>query len=86
MLSSRNQACAAMAIALLTTSTAMAQFGGRGLQIPVSAQNIMLLNGEAVQKELGLSDEQTKAVTDLARQMQAEAMEILSGLQDLTPE
>ncbi len=75
-----------LAIAMLMTTSASAQFGGRGFRIPPSAQNIMLLSGEAVQKELSLNPEQSKAIGELATQMQAEAMEIFSGLQDLTPE
>ena len=46
----------------------------------------MLLSTEAVQKELGLSEDQTKNINEVANQMKAEAMEIMSGLQDLTPE
>ncbi len=76
----------ALAVAALMTSSASAQLGGRGFQIPAAAQNIMLLNSEAVQKELALKTEQTKQISDLASQMQSDAMEIFSGLQDLTPE
>lgn len=76
----------ALALTLLMTASAAAQLGGRGLQIPPTVQNIMLMRSEAVQKELGLKEEQTKAIGEVAAQMQSEAMEIFSGLQDLTPE
>ena len=56
------------------------------MRFPPSLQNIFMLRSEAVQKELGLSDEQKKAVAAIAGQLQQEAMEIISGLQDLTPE
>jgi hypothetical protein len=39
-----------------------------------------------VQKELDLGTEQTKSISDMAGQMQSDAMEIMSGLQDLTEE
>ena len=76
----------ALAIGLSLASSASAQFGGRGLQLPPSVQNIFMMRNEAVQKELGLNDEQQKAIAELAGQMQNEAMEVMSGLQDLSPE
>jgi len=78
-------AVGALALTALVTPTASAQFG-RGLQIPPAMLNLMLMRGEAVQKELDLNDEQKKAVGDLASQMISQAMEIMSGLQDLTDE
>jgi hypothetical protein len=75
---------AALGLVLLMTSSASAQF--RGMRFPPSLQNIFMLRGEAVQKELGVSDEQKKTLSELAAQLQAEAMEIISGLQDLSPE
>jgi hypothetical protein len=74
----------ALTIVLAMTSTASAQF--RGMRFPPSLQNVFMLSGEAVQKELALSDEQRKALTQLADQMRSDAMEIMSGLQDLSPE
>ena len=74
----------ALALALLMTSSASAQF--RGMRFPPSLQNTFMLRGEAVQKELGLSDEQKKSLGDLANKLQADAMEIISGLQDLSQE
>jgi len=74
----------AVVLACLTTSSASAQFPGRAFRIPIAVQNIMLLRNDAVQKELKLSDEQTKSVGALAMKMQTDAMEIMSGLQDLS--
>jgi Spy/CpxP family protein refolding chaperone len=77
----------ALALVLLVTSSAQAQLGrGGGMRIPPTVTNIMMMRSEPVQKELALSPEQTKSITEIATQMQAEAMEIMSGLQDLTPE
>jgi hypothetical protein len=76
---------AALAIVLLTISSANAQFRGR-FQIPPAVINIMLMRAPEVQKELSLSEEQTKTITAIATQMQSDAMEIMSGLQDLTPQ
>ena len=45
---------------------AEAQFKLRGLQLPASLQNVFLLRGDAVQKELNLNDEQKTTLTDLA--------------------
>jgi DNA-binding MarR family transcriptional regulator len=75
---------AALGLVLLMTSSASAQF--RGMRFPPSLQNIFMLRGEAVQKELNVTDEQKKTLSELAAQLQAEAMEIISGLQDLSPE
>ena len=75
----------ALALAALMTSSASAQFG-RGFQIPPAVQTIFLLKTEAVQKELDLNEEQTKSAGNLAAQMQSDAMEIMSGLQDLNEE
>jgi hypothetical protein len=72
-------------LALVIVSSAQAQLG-RGINIPPVVQNLMLMRSEPVQKELKLDDSQGKAVNELAGQMQSEAMEIMSGLQDLTPE
>jgi hypothetical protein len=74
----------ALALALLMTNSASAQFGR--MRFPPSVQNIMMLRNDAVQKELDFSADQQKSIADLASQMQSEAMEIMSGLQDLTPE
>jgi hypothetical protein len=76
----------ALALTLLMTSSASAQLGGRGFSIPPTVQNIMLLRVDAVQKELSLNEEQAKSIADVGAQMQSDAMEIFSGLQDLTPE
>jgi hypothetical protein len=72
-------------LVLSTASSAQAQFG-RGFNIPPSVQNLFMLRDQAVQKELALDEGQTKGINELAAQMQAEAMEVMSGLQDLTPE
>ncbi len=78
-------AAVALALAAVMSAPAQAQFG-RGFQMPPAVQTIILLRTEAVQKEIKLSDEQTNDINDLAVQMQSEAMEIMSGLQDLTEE
>lgn len=75
---------AALGLVLLMTSSASAQF--RGMRFPPSLQNIFMLRGDAVQKELNVTDEQKKTLSELAAKLQAEAMEIISGLQDLSPE
>jgi len=80
----RSSFLAALGLTLLMTSSASAQF--RGMRFPPSLQNIFMLRGEAVQKELSVTDEQKKTLSELAAQLQAEAMEIISGLQDLSPE
>jgi hypothetical protein len=74
-----------VALALLLTSSASAQFG-RGFRIPPIVQEIMMLRAAPVQKELKMNEDQTKAIIAIATQMQSDAMEIMSGLQDLTPE
>jgi hypothetical protein len=76
---------AALVVLALVATSARAQFG-RGLQIPPVVQNIFLLRTEAVQKEIDLSADQNKSISDIALKMQSEAMEVLSGLQDLTEE
>ena len=76
---------AALALVLLATSSAQAQFG-RGFRIPATVQNIMLMRSPEVQKELTLSEDQAKAIGTIATEMQSTAMEIISGLQDLTAE
>jgi hypothetical protein len=73
-----------LGLALLMTSSASAQF--RGLKFPPAVQNIMLLRNDAVKKELNINDDQTKSLDDVATQMQSDALEIFSGLQDLSPE
>jgi DNA-binding MarR family transcriptional regulator len=79
-------AAAAFAVSLLAASPAEAQLNLRGLRFPASLQNIFLLRGDAVQTELGFKDEQKTAISELALALQQEAFEIMSGLQDLTPE
>jgi hypothetical protein len=78
-------ACAALALVLFCSSEARAQFG-RGFRIPPVVQDLMLMSSEPVQKEIGLSADQSKAINTIATQMRTDAMEIMSGLQDLTPE
>jgi hypothetical protein len=77
-------AAAAFAVTLLAASPAEAQL--RGMRFPASLQNIFLLRGDAVQSELTLKDDQKTAISELALALQQEAFEIISGLQDLTPE
>jgi hypothetical protein len=74
----------ALALVVLTASSAEAQL--RGLRFPASLQNVFLLRSDEVQTELKLSDEQKTSLGDLAMQLQQDAFEIFSGLQDLTPE
>jgi hypothetical protein len=76
---------ATLALVLVTSSNAQAQFG-RNFRIPPVVQDIMMMSSAEVQKELTLSPEQTKSVNDIATEMRTTAMEIMSGLQDLTPE
>lgn len=85
MLRTSMLAACGLALAMFAASPASAQFG-RGMQIPPSVQNIMMMRAEAVQKELNLNADQTKEIADVAARMQSEAMEIFSGLQDLNPE
>ncbi|MEX0977721.1 MAG: hypothetical protein WDZ48_02650 [Pirellulales bacterium] len=73
----------ALALVVLTASSAEAQL--RGLRFPPSLQNVFLLRSDEVQNELALSDEQKTSLGDLAMQLQQDALEIFSGLQDLTP-
>jgi len=79
-------AASALALCLVFTSRAEAQLNLRGLRFPASLQNVFLLRGDAVQQELGVSDEQKTKLSELSTQLQQEAFEIFSGLQDLTPE
>jgi hypothetical protein len=77
----------ALAVCALLASNASAQFGrGGGFQMPVSVQNMFMLGIDAVQKELALNAEQIAEVNALNTQMRSDAMEIMSGLQDLTEE
>ena len=75
----------ALALTVLMMSSAHAQFNLRGLRFPASLQNVFLLRGEGVQNELKLSDKQKGALSELATQLQQDALEIFSGLQDLSP-
>jgi Spy/CpxP family protein refolding chaperone len=74
----------ALLFVVCSAQPAAAQF--RNMRFPASLQNVFMLNGEAVQKELGLTDEQKKTISQLSDQMRADALEIMSGLQDLSPE
>ena len=47
---------------------------------------MFLLGNDAVQKELALNAEQMAEIDALTTQMRSDAMEIMSGLQDLTEE
>jgi hypothetical protein len=67
-------------------STASAQFNLRGMKFPASLQNVFMLGNEGVQNELSISEEQKKVLVELGDQMRADALEIFSSLQDLTPE
>ncbi|MEX2112207.1 MAG: hypothetical protein WD845_03430 [Pirellulales bacterium] len=78
-------ASSALALVLLSATEASAQFG-RGFRIPPVVQDLMMMSSESVQKELGLSTEQSTEINAIALQMRSDAMEIMSGLQDLTPE
>jgi Spy/CpxP family protein refolding chaperone len=73
-------------LALAMTSSASAQFNLRGMKFPASLQNVFMLGGDAVQKELAISEEQKKSLSELSDQLRADALEIFSSLQDLTPE
>lgn len=87
MVRTRVLTLSALLLAVALTSTASAQFGGlRGLKFPASLQNVFMLSGEAVQKELAISEEQKKSLSELGDQLRADALEIFSSLQDLTPE
>lgn len=72
-----------LALVALPLSAARGQL--RNLRLPPSAQNVLLLTLAPVQEELELDADQIDALDKLASQMHADAMEILSGLQDLTP-
>lgn len=74
----------ALALVVLTASSAEAQL--RGLRFPPSLQNVFMLRSDEVQTELGLTDEQKTSLSELAMQLQQDAFEIFSGLQDLTPD
>lgn len=75
-----------LALLLAFAPSAEAQLNLRGLRFPASLQNVFLLRGEPVQNELKLDDEQKKQLGELSLQLQQDAFEIMSGLQDLTPE
>lgn len=75
---------ATLALLLTLAPRAEAQLNLRGLKFPASLQNVFLLRGGEVQKELKLNDEQKEKLQALSTQLQQEAFEILSGLQDLT--
>lgn len=77
---------AALALLLVFAPPAEAQLNLRGLRFPASLQNVFLLRGDAVQEELKLDAEQKQQLQELSLQLQQEAFEIFSGLQDLTPE
>jgi hypothetical protein len=74
----------ALALVVLTASSAEAQL--RGLRFPPSLQNVFMLRSDEVQTELGLTDAQKTSLSELAMQLQQDAFEIFSGLQDLTPD
>jgi hypothetical protein len=74
----------ALAVVVLASSAAQAQF--RGMRFPASLQNVFMLRGDEVQKELSVNDEQKAVLAALAMQLQQDAFEIISGLQDLNPE
>jgi len=76
---------AALALAMAMPTTASAQLG-KGFQIPPAVRNIFLLRTEQVQKELKLTDEQNSQIDDLAIQLQSDALELFSALQDLSEE
>lgn len=75
-----------LALILASASSAQAQLNLRGLRFPASLQNVFMLRQDAIQTELGVNDEQKKSLGDLAMEMQQKALEIFSGLQDLSPE
>jgi len=78
-------AVSALVLVVSMASSAQAQFP-RGMRFPASLQNVFMLRNDAVRKELGVNDEQQALLADLGRQLQQDAFEVLSGLQDLTPE
>jgi Spy/CpxP family protein refolding chaperone len=75
----------ALALVLLVATPASAQFG-RGFRIPPVVSDLMMMSSQPVQEELKLSAEQSAKIDAIAKQMRQDAMEIISGLQDLTPE
>ncbi|REK09840.1 MAG: hypothetical protein DWQ37_17150 [Planctomycetota bacterium] len=84
----RHWLTAALVLVMLVglTASAQAQPNLRNPKFPPSLQNVFLLRSDEVQQELNLNDEQKTELQDLTLQLQQEAFEILSGLQDLTPE
>jgi Spy/CpxP family protein refolding chaperone len=76
---------AALALAVGMTSSASAQLG-KGFQIPPAVRNVFLLRTEQIQKELKLTDDQNTQIDDLAIQLQSDALELFSSLQDLSEE
>jgi Spy/CpxP family protein refolding chaperone len=86
MVRTRVLTLSALLLALALTSSASAQFNLRGMKFPASLQNVFMLGGDAVQKELSISEEQKKSLSELSDQLRADALEIFSSLQDLTPE
>jgi len=76
---------AVLALALGMATPASAQLG-KGFQIPQAVRNIFMLRTEQVQKELKLTDEQNTQIDDLAIQLQSDALELFSSLQDLSDE
>ncbi|MEX0677897.1 MAG: hypothetical protein WD063_12525 [Pirellulales bacterium] len=75
----------AVALAVSVAASAQAQFP-RGMRFPASLQDVFMLRNEAVRKELNVNDEQQAVLASLAAKLQQDAFEIISGLQDLTPE
>ena len=75
----------AVALIVSMAASAQAQFP-RGMRFPASLQDVFMLRNEAVQKELNVNDEQQAVLASLATKLQQDAIEIISGLQDLTPE
>ncbi len=86
MVRTRVLTLSALLVALVLTSSASAQFNLRGMKFPASLQNVFMLGGDAVQKELAISEEQKKSLSELSDQLRSDALEIFSSLQDLTPE
>lgn len=86
MVRTRVLTLSALLLALALTSSASAQFNLRGMKFPASLQNVFMLGGDAVQKELAISEEQKKSLSELSDQLRGDALEIFSSLQDLTPE
>jgi hypothetical protein len=77
---------AGLALVVVVSLASSAQAQLRGLRFPASLQNVFLLRVDEVQKELGVNDEQRAVLADLAMKLQQDALEIFSGLQDLTPQ